>query len=238
MKELLIGEFLGTFVLVFLNNTTVSSVLLRKTKATDSSAAWLQITLGSGFAVMMGILAGAHTSFAHLNPAVSFGFYILGEISFIQFLMFALVQISAGIIASMLVYVYYRQHYIETSHEPDLILATFSTSPSIDKKRYAFSSEMIATSFLMLSILAIVNYGGPTYINAFLIGLAVFTLGNSVGANTGFAMNPARDLGPRIAHALLPIKGKGSSRFDYGWIPVLGPVVGASITAIIYLIAT
>lgn len=234
MKELLLGEFIGTFVLVFLNNTNVASVVLKKTKANDSPSGWLQITLGSGFAVTMGILASAHISHAHLNPAVSFGFMVMGEISVIQFILFSLTQIIAGVLGATLVYIFYYLHF-DATKDQNSILSAFSTGPSIDKKWYAFMSETIATAFLMLGILSIVRYDGPTYINAFLIGLAVFTLGNSVGANTGYAMNPARDLGPRIAHALLPIKHKGSSKFEYGWIPVLGPIVGATITVLFFL---
>ncbi len=229
----LLGEFLGTFVLILLGNGVVSGVVLKKTKATG--AGWIAITLGWGFAVMMGVYVSGFMSPAHLNPAVTIAMALIGSFSWSLVIPYIIAQFLGAMVASIVIYLMYLPHYAETD-EPADILGTFSTGPAI---RHTFSnmvSEIVGTAILVIAILAFGQYDvtKTSGFSPLLVGAVITAIGLSLGSTTGYALNPARDLGPRIMHAILPIKGKGGSDWSYSWIPVVGPIIGAGLGAVLY----
>ena len=212
----LLGEFLGTFILILLGNGVVSGVVLNKTKATG--AGWVAITLGWGFAVMMGVYISGFMSPAHLNPAVTIAMAMLG-----------------AMVASIILYLMFYPHYAETKNPAD-ILGTFSTGPAIRQTGSNLISEIVGTAVLTTGILAFGQYAitQTSGVSPLLVGAIITAIGLSLGATTGYSLNPARDLGPRIMHAILPIKGKGDSDWSYAWIPVVGPIIGGSLGALLF----
>jgi glycerol uptake facilitator protein len=195
------------------------------------------ITFGWGFAVMIAVYAVGQFSGAHLNPAVTLGFWINGNITGSQVPKYLVGEFLGAMTGAVLVYLAYYLHWSETE-DPGLKLAVFSTGPAIRNYLWNLVTEIIGTMVLMFGILAIINKGNTTNaasgINGLLIGLLIVAIGLSLGGPTGYAINPARDLGPRIIHAILPIPGKGSSDWSYAWVPVLGPLIGGAIGALIY----
>ena len=234
MRDPLVGEFFGTFVMMVLGDGVVAACLLKRTKA--EGAGWLAITTGWGFAVLCGIFTANlfGSPAAYLNPAITLAFAIkVGDFS--NVLPFLAVQIGGAFLASIVVWLFYFPHWKETEDEATK-LAVFCTGPAIRSYGFNLLSEIIATFMLVIVVSAIgskeVLAAGPAPgVAPFLVGCLVLSIGLSLGATTGYAINPARDLGPRIAHALLPIAGKGSSDWAYSWVPVLGPVIGASLAA-------
>lgn len=226
-----IAEFLGTFVLVFINNGVVANVLLEKTKG-KTNHNWMLISFGAGMAVTLGIFVAMFQSGAHINPAVSIAMFTIGKISFSDTVFYIIAQILGGILGALFVYQTYKKHYDETSDEK-LILATFSTSPQIRSKKWNILTEILATFMLVGMVVVITSpqVNLPTYLIPIMIGLLVMTLGVTLGGSTGFAMNPARDLGPRITHALLRL---GDSDWKYAIVPVIGPIIGGIIGAVIF----
>lgn len=236
----LIAEFIGTTLLVLLGNGVVANVLLPKTKG--NQAGWLVITFGWAMAVFVAVWCVGPISDAHINPAVTLAVFLSGEIGFERATGYVTAQILGGIAGAMLVYLFYRDHYA-LSDDPDAILATFATSPAIRSQPNNLLSETIGTTVLVLAVLLaidpfvessavnVVAKGklGLGAIGALPVGLLVLAIGLSLGGTTGYAINPARDLGPRIAHELLPIPGKRDSDWSYAWIPVAGPLLGAVI---------
>jgi glycerol uptake facilitator protein len=230
-----IGELLGTLVLVLFGDGVVACVLLQQSKGQNSG--WIVITAGWAFAVVAGVLVAIATGSgdAHINPAVSLGFAIVsGDYS--KLATYIPAQLIGAFIGGVLVYLTYLPHWEKTA-DAGLKLAVFSTGPAIRNAGSNLMTEMIGTFALIFGVAAIfsktVAASGaiPTGLGPFLVGVLVFGIGLSLGGPTGYAINPARDLGPRIAHALLPIPGKGASDWEYSWIPVVGPLVGAVITA-------
>jgi glycerol uptake facilitator protein len=229
------SEWIGTAILIVLGDGVVAGVLLSKSKAENSG--WIVITFGWGFAVMIAVYAVGQFSGAHLNPAVTLGFWINGNITGAKVPKYLIGEFLGAMTGAVLVYLAYYLHWSETE-DPGLKLAVFSTGPAIRNYLWNLVTEIIGTMVLMFGILAIINKGNTTNaasgINGLLIGLLIVAIGLSLGGPTGYAINPARDLGPRIIHAILPIPGKGSSDWSYAWVPVLGPLIGGAIGALIY----
>lgn len=237
-------ELLGTLVLVLLGDGVCAACSLNKSKA--KGAGWVVITLGWGFAVMAGVFIAGPYSGAHLNPAVTLGLALGGLFPWADVLPYVCAQMLGGFLGAVLVYAFYVDHYAATADEPDTMLGTFCTMPAIGHRTVNFFSEFLATALLVFLIMALgtrgnaVNVGGTPAglggVGAFPVTAVIMSLGMSLGGTTGYAMNPARDLSPRIAHAILPIKGKRDSGWSYSWIPVLGPLCGGAFAAALYLI--
>jgi glycerol uptake facilitator len=230
------GEFMGTLVLVLLGDGVVAGVLLKKSKAENSG--WMVITAGWAFAVMCGVFTAiaCGSPGAHLNPAVTLG-VAMRTGNFSNFLPFAAAQTLGGMVGAALVWVHYLPHWQES---PDAAakLGVFCTAPAIRKYPANFVSEVIGTLVLVFVVAAIFSKNvattGPANgLGPFLVASLVWGIGLSLGGTTGYAINPARDLGPRLAHALLPIAGKGGSDWGYAAIPVLGPLVGGAIAGLL-----
>jgi glycerol uptake facilitator protein len=226
------GEFMGTMVLIILGEGANAAVLLKRSKAENSG--WIVITAGWAFAVFSGVITAiaCGSPGAHLNPAVTVAVAIrTGDYS--HMLSFVAAQMLGAFIGAVLVYLFYQHHFAATD-DADLKLAVFATGPAIRKPLNNFFSEALATAVLLLVIGAI---GAKTFAPAgpapglapYLVGILVWSIGLSLGGTTGYAINPARDLAPRLAHALLPIPGKGGSDWAYAAIPVVGPILGALI---------
>jgi glycerol uptake facilitator protein len=224
-----LGEFLGTAVLIFLGNGVVAGVLLRKSKAEASG--WIVITSGWAFAVLAGIFTAiaCGSKDAHLNPAVTIGFALFkGDGSKIVPYVFA--QLLGAMLGAALVWLHYLPHWKETP-DPDAKLACFSTSPAIRNFPLNLFSEISATFVLVFVVGAIFSKSaaGPGLapgLGPYLVASLVWGIGLSLGGTTGYAINPARDLGPRTMHALLPIAGKGASDWGYALVPIAGPLLG------------
>ncbi|HUK17606.1 MAG TPA: MIP/aquaporin family protein [Bryobacteraceae bacterium] len=232
MEKQLIGEFMGTMLLILLGNGVVAGVLLHKSKAEDSG--WMAITTGWALAVMAGVFTAiaCGSDGAHLNPAVTMGMAVkTGD--FGKFVPYALAQILGAIAGATLVWLHYLPHWSQTP-DADKKLACFCTSPAIRHPAANLLSEIVGTFVLVLVANAIfskaVAAGGPAAaLGPYLVGSVVWGIGLSLGGTTGYAINPARDLGPRIAHALLPIAKKGPSDWSYAPIPIAGPLIGGAL---------
>jgi glycerol uptake facilitator protein len=227
------GEFMGTLVLILLGNGVVASVLLGRTKAEGSG--WIVITTGWGLAVMCGVFTAlACGGPGHLNPAVTLGVAIeTGDFS--KLAPFISAQLLGAIVGATLVWIHFLPHW-DVTEDPGLKLACFSTSPAIRRFGSNLISEAIGTFVLMFVVSAIGSKavsatGAAPGMGPYLVGMLVWAIGLSLGATTGYAINPARDLGPRIAHALLPIHKKGDSNWSYAPVPVIGPLLGAALAA-------
>ena len=239
-----IFEFIGTLVLVLFGDGVCAACSLNKSKA--KGGGWVVIALAWGLAVMMGVLVAGPVSGAHLNPAVTLGLAIAGKFAWSQVLGYIVAQMLGGFVGALLVYVFYKDHYKATSDEPDTMLGTFCTMPAIWNPWRNFLSELIATTLLVFIILAIgfegnaFQVGGAAAstgaIGAWPVTCLIMALGMSLGGTTGYAMNPARDLSPRCAHAVLPIPGKRDSGWNYSWVPVAGPMLGACLAAGLFLL--
>lgn len=230
-------EFIGTFVLVLLGCGVVACVSLRKSKG--EGAGWVVVTLAWGLAVMCGVLiAGPYTG-AHLNPAVTLGLAAAGKFPWEYVLPYIVSQIAGGILGAVIVYVFYKDHFDATA-EAETKLGVFATIPAIKNYRRNMICEIVGTFILVLVILFMGDKEnssevGLGSVGALPVALLVVVIGMSLGGTTGYAINPARDLGPRIAHAILPIKGKGSSQWSYSWVPIVGPLLGGVLAALLYL---
>jgi len=225
------GELIGTMILVTLGCGVVAGVVLKKTKSHDSG--WIVITAGFGLAVAVAVYAVGGISGAHINPAVTVGLAVIGAFPWANVPGYILAQLIGAFIGAVIVYFNYLPHWKETNSE-DEKLVIFSTIPAIRKPLSNFISEMIGTFVLVLAILAIGANEFTEGLNPLIIGILVMSIGLSLGGTTGFAINPARDLGPRIAHFFLPIPGKGPSDWRYAWVPVVGPLLGGVFGALFY----
>lgn len=239
-----LAEFIGTFLLVLFGNGVVANVVLERTKGNNSG--WIVITAGWGFAVFVGAFCAAPYSGAHLNPAVTVAMAIAGSLPASQVAGYILAQMAGAFVGAAIVYAFYREHF-NVSADADAKLACFSTAPNIRKLGQALFCEVVGTFALILPIFlmapASVNLpasaGGPAPIGLGSIGLVpvallVFAIGLSLGGTTGYAINPARDLGPRLAHFVLPVPGKRDSDWSYAWVPVVGPLLGAVLAALVH----
>ena len=228
------GELLGTFMLMVLGNGVVANVVLPKTKGNGSG--WIVITWGWGVAVFVGVFISAAISGAHINPAVTVGLALVDMFSWDKVWYYILAQFCGAMLASTVVYYQYKDHFEETDDQ-SAKRAVFCTEPAIRNTPSNLLSEILGTFVLVLGVFYLAEPEvGLGSISALPVALLVFGIGMSLGGTTGYAINPARDLGPRIMHALLPIKGKGNSDWGYSWIPVLGPILGAGLAAVIFSI--
>lgn len=232
-----LAEFIGTALLVLLGDGVVATVLLAKSKG--QGGGWIVIATGWGLAVTMAVYAVGTISGAHLNPAVTIALAAIGKFPPAKVAGYVLAQIAGGMFGAMLVWLTYLPHWKETSDQ-GAKLAVFCTWPAIRSTPANLLCEIIGTATLVFGVLAIpsgANLTQPGWATGFgplLVGLLVFAIGLSLGGPTGFAINPARDFGARLAHAILPIAGKGGSDWSYAWIPIVGPILGGVLGACAY----
>jgi glycerol uptake facilitator protein len=232
------AELIGTALLVLFGDGVVANVVLRQTKGNNSG--WIVITAGWAFAVTIAVYCTNAVSGAHLNPAVTLGLASIGRFPVESVAPYLLAQCLGGMLGAVLVWLSYLPHW-EVSSDPAGKLAVFCTAPAIRRPAANLLCEGIGTAVLVFGVLAIASprnlqaaSGWDKGFAPALVGVLVWALGLSLGGPTGYAINPARDLGPRIAHALLPIAGKGGSDWGYAWVPVVGPVVGGIVGAQAY----
>ncbi len=239
-----LAELIGTAILVLLGNGVVANVVLTRTKGHGSG--WIVIAFGWGMAVFVGAFCTIKYSGAHLNPAVTIAMAAAGRLEGKMVPVYIGAQMLGAILGAILVWVFYREHY-KITDDANMKLATFSTSPNVRNLSAAFICELIGTFILVFPIFCMIDPSvemgsmpaqykqkvtlGLGALGALPVGLLVFAIGLSLGGTTGYAINPARDLGPRIAHAILPIPGKRDSDWSYAWVPVLGPIAGGLLAA-------
>lgn len=232
MMTALAGELVGTALLILLGGGVVANVVLKGTKGHASG--WIVITLGWAMAVFVGVLVSAKSSGAHLNPAVTIGLVVAGKFEVAKAVGYIVAQFVGAMLGALLVWLMYRPHFGATE-ESGAKLAVFATGPAIAEPVSNLLSEVLGTFVLVFAALMISSpEGGLGSLDALPISLVVLVIGLSLGGTTGYAINPARDLGPRIVHALLPIPGKGGNDWSYAWIPIAGPIVGAALAAGVY----
>ena len=227
-----LSELFGTMILILLGDGVVANVLLSKTKGNNSGL--IVITFGWALAVFAGVVVSATGSASHLNPAITIAMAAFNGFPWSDVPVYIAGQMIGAMLGAFLVWVSYKKHYDETVGN-DLILATFCTGPAIRSSVYNFLSEMIATFVLVFGILYFAKPSNPIgSIDAIPVAFLVLGIGLSLGGTTGYAINPARDLGPRIIKDILPIKNKGTSDWGYSWVPILGPVVGACLAGFVF----
>ncbi len=229
-------EFIGTAILLLFGDGVVASTVLKKSKGENGG--WVVITIAWGLAVMLGVFIAGPYSGAHLNPAVTLGLAAAGTFSWGLVIPYIVAQMLGGFLGAVLVYAYYKNHY-DATEDPEAKLSTFCTIPAIRNYGRNLFCEIVGTFVLVFVILALATKGntpevGMGSLGAFPVAMLIVALGMSLGGTTGYAINPARDLSPRLAHALLPIRGKGSSDWSYSWVPVVGPIVGGFLAAGLY----
>jgi glycerol uptake facilitator protein len=231
--QIMLAEIVGTGLLVILGTGVVAGVLLTRSKA--QNAGWIVITTGWALAVAVGVYAIGSLTGAHLNPAVTIGFAAtgFGGLTWDLVPWYLVGEMIGAFIGAVIVYLHYLPHWAATE-DPGLKLAVFSTGPAIRSTGANIVSEAVGTFMLVFGIMAIVGNELTPGFAALLIGFLVWSIGLSLGGPTGYAINPARDLGPRIAHAVLPIAGKGTSDWEYSWIPVVGPIAGGLLGGLMY----
>jgi glycerol uptake facilitator protein len=235
------AELIGTMFLILLGAGVVANVILKGTKG--NAGGWMVITTGWALAVFVGVVIAGPFSGAHLNPAVSIGLAIAGKFAWSEVPLYILAQLLGAMLGAFLAWCIYRDHFNETT-DPDTQLAVFSTGPAIRNTTFNVLSEVIGTFVLLFVVFyfteaEIKNPQSPIglgSLGAIPVAFLVWAIGLSLGGTTGYAINPARDLGPRIVHSLLPIKHKGSSNWKYAWIPIIGPIIGAAIAAFLFLV--
>lgn len=239
MNEMMVKclfEFIGMAILVLFGDGVVASNVLKKSKGENGG--WVVVTLAWGLAVMLGVFISGPYSGAHLNPAVTLGLAAAGTFSWSLVVPYIVAQMLGGFFGAVLVYLFYKDHY-DATDDPAAKLATFCTAPAIRNYGRNLFSEILGTFVLVFVILAL-SIGentpevGMGALGAFPVAMLIVALGMSLGGTTGYAINPARDLAPRLAHAVLPIKGKGSNDWAYSWVPVVGPIIGGFIAAALY----
>lgn len=235
------AEFLGTMFLILMGNGVVANVVLKGTKGNNGG--WMVITTGWALGVFTGVVIAAPYSGAHINPAVTLGLSIAGEFPWAKVPIFITAQMLGAMVGSFLVWAIYRHHF-NCTQDSNLQLAAFSTGPAIRNKFSNVLSELLGTFTLIFAIFYVTEPVmanasetpiGLGSLGAIPVSLLVLAIGLSLGGTTGYAINPARDLGPRIIHSFVPIKNKCKSDWSYAWIPIVGPLIGAGLAAIAYL---
>jgi glycerol uptake facilitator protein len=227
-----LSEFLGTMFLIVLGDGVVANVVLSKTKGNGSG--WIVISFGWAIAVFTGVYVASSGSGAHLNPAITLAMATFNNFPWNEVPVYLAGQFSGAMLGALLVWLSYRQHFDQTT-DPDLQLGTFCTIPAIRNWKFNFISEMIGTFILVFGILFMTKPATSIgTLDALPVALLILGIGLSLGGTTGYAINPARDLGPRIMHALLPMKNKGKSDWSYSWIPIFGPLTGALLADFIF----
>lgn len=236
-----LAEFIGTTFLILLGNGVVANVVLKGTKGNNSG--WIVITTGWALAVYVGVVFAAPYSGAHLNPAVTIGLALSGQFAWNRVAGFILAQVGGAMLGSLLVWLMYKDHF-DNTEDVSLKLIVFSTKPAIKNPVMNVLSEAIGTFVLMFIIFYFTNAEivkdktpiGLGSLGAIPVAFLVWAIGLSLGGTTGYAISPSRDLGPRIMHSILPIKGKGSSDWGYAWVPIVGPIIGTALAAGLYLL--
>ncbi len=233
-----LAELLGTAILIVLGDGVVANVVLHRTKGYGSG--WIVITAGWAFAVTIAVYSVNAVSGAHLNPAVTIALAAIGTFPWTKVPLYIAAQIAGGFLGAVIVWLAYMPHF-DATPDPESKLAVFSTTPAIRRRGANLVAEIIGGFALVFALLAVLSPGNfvpgsdlAKGIGPLLVGVIVWAIGLSLGGPTGYAINPARDLGPRIAHAVLPIAGKGSSDWGYAWIPVAGPIIGGVMAALTY----
>ncbi|MDY0404996.1 MIP/aquaporin family protein [Virgibacillus sp. 179-BFC.A HS] len=230
MSEFL-AEIIGTMILIIFGGGVVAGVVLKRSKAFDSG--WVVISIAWGLAVMLGVYAVGNVSGAHLNPAVTLGFAIAGDFPWDKVPMYILAQMIGAFIGAVIVFLAYLPHWRETEDQ-EAKLNVFSTTPAIRSYMSNLLAELIGTFALVTGLLFIGANEFTEGLNPVIVGALIVAIGMSLGGPTGYAINPARDLGPRIAYAVLPIYRKGTSDWKYAWVPVVGPIVGGMYGGVFY----
>jgi len=227
------AEIVGTAILILLGNGVVAGTLLTLSKA--QNAGWIVITIGWGLAVAIAVFAVGQFSGAHINPAVTLSLLITGDIDGGDVPAYIIGQFIGAALGQLLVFVAYYNHY-QATEDPGLKLATFSTAPAIRNPALNTATEVIGTFMLVFGILLIGANADTveTALVPLIVGLLVVVIGMGLGGPTGYAINPARDLAPRIMHAILPVPGKGDSDWGYAWVPVVGPLIGGALAALVF----
>jgi glycerol uptake facilitator protein len=234
------AEFIGTMILVLLGDGVVANVCLKGTKGGNSG--WMVITMGWGMAVFTAVMISEQFSGAHINPAVTIGLAAAGTFPMAKVPLFIVAQFLGGAAGALLVWLFYKAHY-DISTDSGAILGTFATGPAIRRPILNLLCEVIGTFVLLMAVL---HAAGPRFtmtdgevkvgmgsLGAIPVAFVVIGIGLSLGGTTGYAINPARDLGPRLVHCLVPIPNKGTSDWGYSWVPVVGPILGALLAAVI-----
>ncbi|WP_448576678.1 MIP/aquaporin family protein [Thermomicrobium sp.] len=226
-----LAELIGTLILVLLGDGVVAAVLLTRSKAQNSG--WIVITAGWAFAVAVAVYAVGRISGAHINPAVTLGLAVTGELAWGDVPIYIIGQFVGAFVGAVLVWLAYLPHWAATE-DPGLKLAVFSTGPAIRNYPLNLVTEIIGTLMLVFGVRAILANELASGLAPLLVGVLVWGIGLSLGGPTGYAINPARDLGPRLAHAILPIPGKGNSDWQYAWVPVVGPIIGGIAGSLLF----
>lgn len=234
------AEFIGTMILVLMGDGVVANVCLKDTKG--NAGGWIVITMGWGLAVFTAVVVSGEFSGAHINPAVTIGLAVAKAFPLAKVPLFITAQLLGGAAGALVVWLFYRDHY-DISTDQDAILATFCTGPAIRRPVSNVLSEVIGTFVLVLAVLYIAGLKvaattveikvGMGSLGALPVAFIVMGIGLSLGGTTGYAINPARDLGPRLIHQLVPIKNKGASDWAYSWVPIIGPILGALLAAFV-----
>lgn len=225
------AELVGTMILILFGGGVVASVSLNKSKGLGGG--WVVITIAWGLAVAMGAYAVGGISGAHLNPALTIALATIGDFPWSEVPMYIVAQMIGAFLGAVLVYLVYLPHWGATDN-PEAKLAVFSTMPAINHPLSNLITEIIGTFALVLGILALGTNNMTDGLNPFVVGLLIVVIGMALGGPTGYAINPARDLGPRIAHLVLPIPGKRDSGWSYAWVPIVGPIIGGVFGALFY----
>ncbi|WP_117880180.1 MIP/aquaporin family protein [Aureibaculum luteum] len=236
-----VAEIIGTFFLILLGGGVVANVVLEKTKSNDQG--WMVITTAWGLAVFVGVVVAGPYSGAHLNPAVSIGLAVAGKFEWNLIPLYALGQFIGAMLGAVGVWLIYKDHF-DVTEDGEAKRAIFCTAPAIRNPKSNIISEIIGTFVLVFVVLYFTNASltetetpiGLGSLGALPVAFLVWVIGLSLGGTTGYAINPARDLGPRIIHAILPIKNKASNDWGYAWIPVVGPIIGASLAGLLMLV--
>ena len=225
-----LAEVIGTMILILLGDGVVANVVLNKTKGNNSG--WIVITTGWGLAVFVAVFIVGGVSGAHINPAVTMGLWVAGSFPFVDLIPYWVAQVIGAFLGAILVWLAYFKHWEGT--DPDGQLAVFSTGPAIRSYFWNLITEIIGTWMLVFGVFAIQGGDGSIIgsLSALTVGFLVWSIGLSLGGPTGYAINPARDLGPRIAHAILPLPGKGGSDWGYSWVPIVGPLIGGALAGL------
>jgi glycerol uptake facilitator protein len=236
MRSPMLGEFMGTMMLILLGDGVVAGVLLKKSKAENSG--WIVITAGWAFAVLCGLFTAMlfGSKDAHINPAITLAFAISNH-DYTKVLPYAAAQFSGAFCGAVLVWLFYLPHW-KITEDPGAKLGVFCTTPAIRNYPSNLFSECLATMVLVIVAGAmtsklVLSDGAAAGLTPYLVSCIVWGIGLSLGGTTGYAINPARDLGPRLAHALLPIPGRITSDWPYAWVPILGPILGASFAGVV-----
>lgn len=226
-----ISEMLGTMILIILGDGVVANVVLKKTKAENSG--WMVIATGWALAVTIPVFIFGKTSGAHFNPAVTIGLALIGKFPWSHVGVYIIAQLIGAFLGAVIVWIYYRPHFNATEDQ-EVKLAVFCTQPAIRDIYSNFICEFIGTFILVFSILGVGNTNMTIGLSPIVVGAIIWAIGLTLGGTTGYAINPVRDLGPRIAHYILPMQGKRDSDWNYAWIPVIAPICGGAVGALLY----